>query len=111
LSENDEAPARAANGFCDRGLPCRVSQPKPGLTRACRRQTIAEIHRLLRKGEAHLSPEEDRLLDLLSTLAKNWEEAHHIARDVIDMDRLVYYRTYRRRPQRWMIKVVVEGER
>jgi HTH-type transcriptional regulator/antitoxin HigA len=40
-------------------------------------QTISEIHRLLRKGEAHLSPEEDRLLDLLSTLAEDWEEAHH----------------------------------
>ena len=40
-------------------------------------QTIAEINRLLRKGEANLSPEEDRLLDLLSTLAENWEEAHH----------------------------------
>jgi antitoxin component HigA of HigAB toxin-antitoxin module len=40
-------------------------------------QTIAEINRLLRKGEAKLSPEEDRLLDLLSTLAENWEEIHH----------------------------------
>lgn len=40
-------------------------------------QTISEIRRLLRKGEAHLSPEEDRLLDLLSTLAEDWEEAHH----------------------------------
>jgi HTH-type transcriptional regulator / antitoxin HigA len=40
-------------------------------------QTITEINRLLRKGEANLSPEEDRLLDLLSTLAENWEEAHH----------------------------------
>jgi HTH-type transcriptional regulator/antitoxin HigA len=40
-------------------------------------QTISEINRLLRKGEANLSPEEDRLLDLLSTLAENWEEAHH----------------------------------
>ena len=40
-------------------------------------QTISEIHRLLRKGEAKLSLEEDRLLDLLSTLAENWEEAHH----------------------------------
>jgi HTH-type transcriptional regulator/antitoxin HigA len=40
-------------------------------------QTLAEIHRLLRKGEAALSPEEDRLLDLLSTLAESWEEAHH----------------------------------
>ena len=40
-------------------------------------QTIAEINLLLRKGEANLSPEEDRLLDLLSTLAENWEEAHY----------------------------------
>lgn len=40
-------------------------------------QTLAEIKRLLRKGEANLSHEEDRLLDLLSTLAENWEEAHH----------------------------------
>jgi HTH-type transcriptional regulator / antitoxin HigA len=40
-------------------------------------QTISEIHRLLRKGQANLSPEEDRLLDLLSTLAENWEEARH----------------------------------
>ncbi len=40
-------------------------------------QTISEIHRLLCKGESNLSPEEDRLLDLLSTLAENWEEAHH----------------------------------
>jgi HTH-type transcriptional regulator / antitoxin HigA len=40
-------------------------------------QTIAEINRLLRKGEANLSPEEDRLLDLLSTLAENWEVAQH----------------------------------
>lgn len=40
-------------------------------------QTLAEIKRLLRKGEARLAPEEERLLDLLSTLAENWEEAHH----------------------------------
>jgi HTH-type transcriptional regulator/antitoxin HigA len=40
-------------------------------------QTIAEINRLLRKGEANLSPEEDRLLDLLSTRAENWEVAQH----------------------------------
>ncbi|MEK7833838.1 MAG: transcriptional regulator [Acidobacteriota bacterium] len=40
-------------------------------------QMLAEINCLLHKGEANLSPEEDRLLDLLSTLAENWEEAHH----------------------------------
>jgi len=30
-----------------------------------------------------------------------------IAEDAIDNNRLIYYRTYRRRPQRWMLKVVV----
>jgi HTH-type transcriptional regulator / antitoxin HigA len=40
-------------------------------------RTMSEINRLLRKREADLSLEEDRLLDLLSTLAENWEEAHH----------------------------------
>jgi HTH-type transcriptional regulator/antitoxin HigA len=40
-------------------------------------RTISEIQSLLRKGEAGLSPEEDRLLDLLSTLAEDWEEVHH----------------------------------
>ena len=32
-------------------------------------RTIAEINRLLRKGASNLSPEEDRLLDLLSILS------------------------------------------
>ncbi len=31
----------------------------------------------------------------------------YIAQDAIDDERLVYYRIYQRRPQRWMIKVVV----
>jgi len=31
-----------------------------------------------------------------------------IAQDAVDAARLVYYRTYRRQPQRWLIKVVVE---
>jgi hypothetical protein len=35
-------------------------------------QTSAEINRLLRKGEAKLSPEKDRLLDLLSTLKDHY---------------------------------------
>jgi hypothetical protein len=33
-------------------------------------QTITEVNRLLRKGKANLSPEEDRPLDLLNHLAK-----------------------------------------
>jgi predicted RNA-binding protein with PUA-like domain len=32
----------------------------------------------------------------------------YIALDAIDDNRLVYYRTYQRRPQRWFTKVVVE---
>jgi antitoxin component HigA of HigAB toxin-antitoxin module len=40
-------------------------------------QTITEINRLLVKSESDLSPEEDRLLELLSTLAETWEEAHY----------------------------------
>jgi len=32
----------------------------------------------------------------------------YIAQDAIDDQRLIYYRTYRRTPERWMIKVVVE---
>lgn len=32
----------------------------------------------------------------------------YIAQDAVDPTRLVYYRLYRRQPQRWLIKVVVE---
>lgn len=35
---------------------------------------------------------------------------NYIAQDAIDDKRLVYYRTYRRRPQHWMLKVVVEED-
>ena len=33
--------------------------------------------------------------------------AEYICTDATDLARLVYYRTFRRRPERWMIKVVV----
>lgn len=39
-------------------------------------RTITEIDKLLRKGE-RISAEEDRLLDLLSTLAERYEEEHY----------------------------------
>ena len=55
----------------------RIISIKDVATEAEYDQTIAEINCLLRKGEAKLSPEEDRLLDLLATLAENWEEVHH----------------------------------
>lgn len=34
--------------------------------------------------------------------------AEYICADAIDAERLVYYRTFRRRPEKWMIKVVVD---
>lgn len=34
--------------------------------------------------------------------------ADYIAQDAVDADRLVYYRTYQRQPQRWMLKVVTD---
>lgn len=36
--------------------------------------------------------------------------AETITVDVIDERRRIYYRTYRRSPQRWLIKVVVSGD-
>ena len=71
-------PGRAAS-FDRRKYAALLSRALPMVitTEAEYDQTISEIKRLLRKGEEGLSPEEDRLLDLLSTLAENWEEAHH----------------------------------
>ncbi len=54
-------------------------------------QTLVEIKRLLRKGETNLTSEEDRLLDLLSTLAENWEEAHHPIPEAPDNRILQHY--------------------
>jgi hypothetical protein len=58
--------------------------------------------------QSHILVEHPDLSDV-AEIARTIKSPHYIARDVIDVDRLVYYRTYRRRPQRWMIKVVVEG--
>jgi HTH-type transcriptional regulator/antitoxin HigA len=40
-------------------------------------QTIAEIEKLLKKG-ARISAEEERLLDLLSTLVERYEDEHYV---------------------------------
>jgi hypothetical protein len=56
-----------------RGLMTRIISMKDAATESEYDQVIAEINRLLRKGEANLSPEENRLPDLLSTLVENWE--------------------------------------
>lgn len=77
------SPRRKTNGkaavFNRRKYAALLSRAVPVVitTEAEYDQTLSEIKRLLRKGEAGLSPEEDRLLDLLSTLAENWEETHH----------------------------------
>ena len=47
-------------------------------------------------------------LSNVSEIARTIRAPDYIAQDAIDFGRLIYYRTYRRRPQRWMIKVVVE---
>lgn len=41
-------------------------------------------------------------------IAQTIRTPDYITQDEVDFLRLVYYRTYRRRPQRWLIKVVVE---
>lgn len=77
------SPRRASSGetlpFNSRKYAALLSLALPMVitTAAEYEQALAEIKRLLRKGEAGLSPEADRLLDLLSTLAENWEEEHH----------------------------------
>ncbi|GIK57069.1 MAG: hypothetical protein BroJett015_27320 [Chloroflexota bacterium] len=41
-------------------------------------------------------------------IARTIQTPDYIAQDQVDFVRLVYYRTYQRRPERWYIKVVVE---
>lgn len=47
-------------------------------------------------------------MDDSEEIAQAIEHAEYITSDTVDTNRLVYYRTYRRRPQRWFIKVVVD---
>lgn len=47
-------------------------------------------------------------LDDVSEIERTVSRPDAIAEDAIDPERLVYYRAYRRQPQQWMIKVVVE---
>jgi hypothetical protein len=55
----------------------------------------------------HILVEHPDLSDT-NEIAQTIKRPDYITEDVIDDERLVYYRTYRRRPQRWMLKVVVE---
>lgn len=47
-------------------------------------------------------------MDDVDEIAQAIKTPDYITEDVIDPQRQVYYRTYRRHPQRWMVKVVVE---
>ena len=55
----------------------------------------------------HILVEHPDLSDV-DEIAQTIQRPDYISLDAIDDARLVYYRTYRRRPQRWLIKVVVE---
>ncbi len=57
----------------------------------------------------HILEEHPDLSDF-NDIARTIEMPDYIAQDAIDMNRLVYYRTYRRRPQHWLLKVVVERD-
>ena len=49
-------------------------------------------------------PDTDDMDEIEQTIRR----PEYITQDVVDSHRRIYYRTYRRRPQRWLIKVVVE---
>jgi hypothetical protein len=55
----------------------------------------------------HILVEHPDLSDV-NEIAQTIRRPDYIAQDALDYLRLVYYRTYQRQPQRWMIKVVVE---
>lgn len=57
----------------------------------------------------HILVEHPDLSDI-GEITRTIESPDFITQDVIDVNRLVYYRTYRRRPQHWMLKVVVARE-
>ncbi len=57
----------------------------------------------------HILVEHPDLSDV-DEIEQTIKSPNYIAQDAIDDERLVYYRTYRRRPQSWMIKVVVKED-
>ena len=46
----------------------------------------------------------------IDAIEETISNAEYITQDVINENRLIYYRTYQRRPQHWLLKVVVEDE-
>jgi len=57
----------------------------------------------------HILVEHPDLADV-AEIERSVRLAECITQDAIDSKRTVYYRTYQRRPQRWLIKVVVEQD-
>ena len=55
----------------------------------------------------HILDEHPDMLDI-DEIEQTIRSPNYIAQDALDDKRLIYYRTYRRRPQHWLIKVVVE---
>jgi hypothetical protein len=57
----------------------------------------------------HILLEHPELLDM-NDIANSITSPDLITRDAVDLQRLVYYRTYQAQPQRWMKVVVEHGE-
>ena len=57
----------------------------------------------------HILVEHPDLADV-DEIAETISKPEYITQDVVNENRLIYYRTYQRRPQHWLIKVVVEAE-
>ncbi len=57
----------------------------------------------------HILIEHPDLSDV-NLIRQTVKKPDYIAQDALDSERLVYYYTYQRSPQRWMIKVVVERD-
>jgi HTH-type transcriptional regulator/antitoxin HigA len=53
------------------------TQPRPVATEEENEQMLAEVNRLMSKGENKLTPEEHVLLELLTTLIERFEEEHY----------------------------------
>ena len=57
----------------------------------------------------HILLEHPELSDV-NQIAEAIESPDFIAQDAVDVQRLVYYRTYQAQPQRWIKVVVEQGE-
>lgn len=57
----------------------------------------------------HILIEHPDLADV-GEIEETVRKPEYIMQDVINVNRLIYYRTYQRRPQHWLIKVVVEDK-